>query len=355
MKKLAVFLVGAIALAGCGGGGTNPFMDQAPTDQANTSNENKTDDNNANSNTTNNETQNGGINSGGTPGASSGSVSQSAQNRFVVIEDDAGQLTNVSYVEQDDGQGTMLEYLYVDNLPFDGLEEMPYLRYKLHPTSEGVGLFLSQDSVTDPIAQITIGQHDYLALYGKSDSGSSEFVIVKTGSYLSEGFGGHILQRNQYASDGTAVEYERPMVGQGVFTGTYDGLRVNTNGVAELGHTRGDVMFAIDFEDFKSGSAIVLRIDNRTLSDIGGAGDIELPTIYNTVSADMLDADGKYHFDIFSLDGANNKIETGTITGLLVGNEPIESVAIIRLTSSDDTGSYTETGGFFAYRRPTSP
>ena len=64
-----------------------------------------------------------------------------------------------------------------------------------------------------------IDQISHRALYGKNETGSAEFVIVKSIDYINinEGFGGYILQRNKLDLNGDLVEFERPLTGQGFF------------------------------------------------------------------------------------------------------------------------------------------
>jgi hypothetical protein len=191
-----------------------------------------------------------------------------------------------------------------------------------------------------------------LALFGKSESGTLEFVIVKTAWYNDEGPGGYIVQRNQYDATGAAVLFERPSDSQARFTGTYDGFRIPISTDGNMHHTKGDVMIDFDFKDFLDRGAIYFQMQNRDVFDSYGGYLYSLPDLGTVVDSGNLAADGSYTLKVFSNDKDGNKFESGDLVGVLAGKTPVENVGILYLTSTEGSIQFKETGAFFAYRKP---
>jgi len=126
MKTHALFLSCTLALSACGGGGsgTNPFIDATR-----------------------------GTNQGAQTetGRNGGSASQSSANMVLVLSE--GDIQNPRYFTEADENGNTVEKLYVDNIPFDGVDELAYVSIADLgiKTSDGVGLFQSVSEVKDSV------------------------------------------------------------------------------------------------------------------------------------------------------------------------------------------------------------
>ena len=240
----------------------------------------------------------------------------------------------------------------MDNIPFDGVDELAYVSIADLgiKTSDGVGLFQSVSEVKDSVTGVVIDQISHRALYGKNETGSAEFVIVKSSDFINAGFGGYILQRNKLDLNGDLVEFERPLTGQGVFYGSYDGFRIVTDDTGMF-HTNGDVKITFDFGDSNKEGDLAFHSDNRAMYDMAGKKISDLPDLWTSIGSGKLTTTGQMDVEIFSRDADGKDYEKGTMTGILAGKIPMEAVGVISLTSSDDDASYQETGGFFAYRR----
>jgi len=389
MKTSALFLSCTLILTACGGDGTgtNPFMEAANKNNQNTLTPaaNGTDTGSttgangdggdttsgtgdgtqtSGQGTTNGSSGDGGdltpgtgvgtgeviTSTGGTPTSGQGSGSQSGLNMVLVLSD--GEVENPRFFTETDDNGDIVEKLYVDNIPFDGVDELAYVSIANIGigTSNGVGLFQAVGEVKDSVTGVVIGQIFHRALYGKNETGSADFVIVKSRDYITEGFGGYVVQRNKLDLAGNLVEFERPDIGQAVFYGSYDGFRIVTDNPG-MYHTSGDVEIIFDFGDSNKDGDLAFLSQNREMYDQTGQLIRELPDLSTVIGSGKLTTTGQMDVEIFSLDAEGEEYETGTMTGILAGKIPMEAAGVISLTSSDDDASYQETGGFFAYRR----
>ena len=199
MKTSALFLSCTLILTACGGGGTgtngsggtgtNPFMEAANKKDQDTSTQNGTDT----GSTTGSSGDGGGLtpgtgvgtgevitSTGGTPTSGQGSASQSGVNMVLVLSD--GDVENPRFFTEKTENGDIVEKLYVDNIPFDGVDELAYVSIANLGvgTSNGVGLFQSVSEVKDSVTGVVIGQIFHRALSGKNETGSADFVIVKS-------------------------------------------------------------------------------------------------------------------------------------------------------------------------------
>ena len=175
-------------------------------------------------------------------------------------------------------------------------------------------------------------------------------MIVKSRDYINEGFGGYVLQRNKLDLNEDLVEFERPLTGQAIFYGSYDGFRIVTDNPGMF-HTSGDVEIVFDFGDSNKNGDLIFLSQNRAMYDQTGVLLTPLPDLGTVIQSGKLTTDGQMDVTIFSRDADGKDYEKGTMTGILAGKIPMEAVRVISLTSSDDDASYQETGGFFAYRR----
>jgi hypothetical protein len=270
-----------------------------------------------------------------------------------------GYVTDVSYNAANDT-------FTVDNLGFDGANV--YARGDAVASMNGYAVYeadvVVEDSLTgEPISQIV----PYRALLGISDNrvngeARTSFAIVRTGGYVSYGFGGFVYERNG--------EVVLPTSGQARFEGDYAGMRV-FNGRGGLEYTRGDMVVAIDFEDFDSGPAVSGEITNRRAFDsegnpipLGGEDELVLPTLTFAIQegTSALDEAGEITGEINSttLDdsGALVVYESGTYYGVIAGDatdaaDGGEIVGVIVIESDDpryEGVTAQETGGFILYR-----
>jgi hypothetical protein len=276
----------------------------------------------------------------------------------------------------------------VDNLAFDG--DRPYSRVddegnpnlvtSLNRNAANQGEFAVYEgpsTAIDPVTGAEINQFVYRAVYGVSRNrianpdGSAttipttQFAIVRTGSYVNYGFGGFIYQR-----DTTLV---LPDSLQASFRGKSAGLRDFQN-ASGLQYTTADVTLDIDFQDFNDGETIrgdgvKGRIFNRRVIDLQG-NDItsavantlgenvtEIPTAQFVVGPDVLDDNGDIITEVRSQlpagpDGAGGIYETGTFYAIVSGDDPDEVVGVFVLESQGTEIISRDTSGFIVYRNP---
>ena len=374
MHKFIAVVSITLALAACGGSSdTNPFLerqnnnsngtDLTESDESTTDNTGSYDGNDTN--TSSGITDNLGINSGLTfPDGSKGDIAGTLPDEDQSIYKASGDVQSVKFVKTVDENSDPIYALYIDNVPFDGVADLPYIPSQVFTTSQDdVGLFRSIMTVKDPISDEDIEQLRYFALYGKSETGATEFIIVKSDSYIEEGFGGHIFQRNQYDSSGNLVTFAIPTGTQAKFAGKYDGFRVQTNG-SFMTATRGDVQFMFDFDDFNDDPAVYFTATNRQMVGVDNAP-INLPDLTSFLQNSGIDDTGAFSVQVYSTAGDNQKYENGTIEGLISGDVPTELVGVMTLSSTGAGGFYDptllnelgtendtfiETSGIFAYR-----
>jgi hypothetical protein len=207
------------------------------------------------------------------------------------------------------------------------------------------------------------------ALYGVSNTGDVEFAIVRTGAYVSYGFGGFIYQRNG--------DVTLPTAGQASYSGPYAGLR-DFIGRGGIEYATGDMSIDIDFDAFtaKSGAeqaAVRGRLTNREIYDVNGNNitrDIldaleaehgmtynSLPSVIFEVGPSVMDANGEIVGNV----GNSLNTPTGAITfeegkyyALISGNatqggaDNIVGILVFETTQDQrfDNVTVRETGGF---------
>ena len=259
----------------------------------------------------------------------------------------------------------------VDNLAFDG--DRPYDRGTL-VSSLNNGEFAVYDgprSAVDPVTGEQVSQFIYRAIYGVSrnrvrdasgnvtTTPTTQFAIVRTGSYIDYGFGGFIYQRD--------TDVTLPDSLQATFSGKSAGLR-DYSFRSGLEYTTADVTVDIDFQDFNDGESIrgdgvKGRIYNRRVLDLNGnditstiaatagEGETSIPQVVFEVGPDALDNNGDLIIDIQSQVGGE-VYEEGTFYAIVSGNSPDEIVGVFVLETQ---GSERErdTGGFIVYRDPS--
>jgi hypothetical protein len=282
-----------------------------------------------------------------------------------------GFATNIRYNADDDT-------FSVDNLAFDG--DRPYDRgtavSSLSRDAAGRGRFQVYEGpsvVVDPRGASSenpsgeVRQFVYRAVYGVSDNRfddggtdtpTTQFAIVRTGSYIDYGFGGFIYQRD--------TDVDLPTEGLATFNGHSAGLRDFQNS-GGLQYTTADVRVTIDFSDFNDGSSIrgdgvEGRIFNRRVLDLEGdditseitatlgEGVTAIPDALFVVGPDVLDNNGDLVTNIRSdLPNGAGIYENGTFYGIVSG-EADEIVGVFVLESEGQEITSRDTGGFIVYR-----
>lgn len=283
-----------------------------------------------------------------------------------------GFATGITYNSEDDT-------FSVDNLAFDG--DRPYDRgtlvSSLSPDASGVGRFqvyegpttaVDPRSITEDNPTGEVRQFTYRAIYGVSrnnftntngdEQPTTQFAIVRTGSYVDYGFGGFIYQRD------TSVSL--PTSGVATFNGHSAGLRDFQN-AGGLQYTTADVTVNIDFEDFNDGTSIrgdgvTGAITNRQIFDLEGnnitaavAGTLgedvtEIPNALFVVGPDVLDNNGDLITDIRSdLPNGGGIYEEGKFYAVVSG-EADEITGVFVLESEGTELLSRDTGGFIVYR-----
>lgn len=305
------------------------------------------------------------------PGTDSPSPNASLFRSEPTVEGDGvdagnGFANGISYTEEGD-------LFTVDNLAFDG--DRPYSRVddEGNPnvvTSLNNGLFNVYEGPTtavDPVSGDVINQFTYRAVYGVSqnrvdgtDTPTTQFAIVRTGSYIDYGFGGFIYQRDDSVTLPSSL--------QATFSGQSAGLRDFGN-QSGLQYTTADVNLSIDFNDFNDGETfrgdgVVGRIFNRRVFDLDGnditndvvatLGDADnpetsIPDVNFEVGPDVLDDNGDLITNIQSTLSNGDEYESGTFYAIVSGDNAEEVVGVFVLEANDEAQS-RDTGGFIVYR-----
>jgi hypothetical protein len=292
-----------------------------------------------------------------------------------------GFATGIAYNSADDT-------FSVDNLAFDG--DRPYGRVddngdpnvvtSLSFDANGRGRFdvyegpqtaIDPRSISDANPTGEVRQFQYRAIYGVSDNTyqaangqaapTTQFAIVRTGTYTDYGFGGFIYQRNTDAN--------LPQSGSAVFSGHSAGLRDFGNQTG-LQYTTSDVLVVVDFADFNAtdtsvGNALGGAITNRQVYDLNGnnitaavagelgAGITTIPDGNFDIGPGVFDNEGAIVTNISSKlpDGTpdGTPYETGTFYAIVSGDAD-EIVGVFVLESEGQSVSSRDTSGFIVYR-----
>ncbi len=359
MKNIIIGLVLIAGLSACSGG--NPFE------------EGDTSDTQTDGGTTGDgEGEGTGISRDGVP---PGTISPSPDNSLFRSEAQGttgtvtagnGSATGITYNSADDS-------FSVDNLAFDG--DRAYQRgTAVSSLNEGeFAVYEGPQTAVDPVSGDLVTQFVYRAIYGVSRNRTTstdgtetsipttQFAIVRTGSYVNYGFGGFIYQRDTNVTLPTSL--------QATFQGKSAGLR-DFNSQTGLQYTTADVEVDIDFEDFNDGASIrgdgvKGRIFNRRVLDLNGnditsqvAAEIgedvtAIPDAVFEVGPDVLDNNGDLIVDIQSqVPGSSSAFEEGKFYAIVSGTDPDEIVGVFVLESSGGDVQSRDTGGFIVYRDP---
>jgi hypothetical protein len=288
-------------------------------------------------------------------------------------ENGAGYAESISY-------DSTADVFYVDNLAFDG--NNAYARDDQRPSLDTApaggradagrfAVYENANPILDTLNTEPIDQLPHKAIYAVSQSGETEFAIVRTGAYINYGFGGFVYQRNGTDAAGNPVSVTLPTEGQANYQGEYAGLR-DFQGRSGLEYVTGDMRMAIDFEDFNDPTGVRGEITNRRVYDAFSNNEIttdlvtalnqdggsftQLPTLLFRVGPGVLDENGEITGQAFSSDVTNTQVEVyeeGNYYAVLSGPDADEVVGIVVVESEDPrfTGiTARETGGFIATR-----
>ncbi|MDF1729295.1 MAG: hypothetical protein P1U53_16265 [Sulfitobacter sp.] len=259
---------------------------------------------------------------------------------------------------------------YVDNLPFDGGDDTPYIRGQAVSSFGDYAVYEAVQQYPDSLTNDPINQFTHRAIYGVSRSRETEFAIIRTGAYADYGFGGFVYERN-----GTVV---MPTQGQAQYNGKGAGLR-DYKGAGGLDYITADVQVAIDFDDFNEDTgiyegAVKGYLFNKRVYTLSGAeitdnvvGTINeenraaltaIPTTVFTISPNVMDANGEITGGVTSpfndLDGNALEYAPGQYYGILSGDNAEELVGIVVTESTRQNPGVTvrDTIGFTIYREP---
>jgi len=243
----------------------------------------------------------------------------------------------------------------VDNLAFDGANA--YARDNVVANLGPFRVYENDSVYFDDVTGAPINQMPHKAIFGESTSGNTRFAIVRTGAFLTYGFGGFMYER-----DGGV---NLPTTGQATFTGKYGGLR-DFNGRAELEYVTGDMAIDIDFADFNTGAGVRGTVTNRAILDVNGVdvtasvtgalGVTTLPVldflIEPGVASDAGEMTGSVSSYVPATGGGVTLFESGKYYAVLSGDSAeIVGVIVVEATDARYTGvTVRETGGFILYR-----
>jgi hypothetical protein len=267
----------------------------------------------------------------------------------------AGFARSVTYNSEDDT-------FVVDNLAFDG--DNTYTRDDVVGSLGPFAVYENDSEFSDPATGEPVLQLPHKAIYGVSDSGATEFAIVRTGAYVPYGFGGFVYQRN----GGTDL----PTEGQATYTGPYSALR-DFDGRGGMEYAIAQMTMDIDFEDFDDGDGVKGRVFDRTIFDLEGndiTGEVlaaitdqtgveanALPVLRFVIGPGVLDANGEITGQLNSYlptgDAAVEEFEEGNYYAVIGGEDASEVVGVIVVEADDprfDGVTVRETGGFILTR-----
>lgn len=277
---------------------------------------------------------------------------------------------------------------FVEGLGFDGDQpdgdefsrsEPGSLGDRLDVPGVPYALYEAPRTFPDSVTDTEIGQFLHRALYGVSDSGETEFAIVRTGQYINYGFGGFIYQRN----DGVTI----PAEGQATYEGAYGAIR-DFEGRGGLEYSDGRAVIDIDFSGFR-GNCSQAECDNavngvildRRLFDLegnditrayldalsaanGGVALSQMPVIAFKIGPNVGDLNGELRGTVFEASREASLTESiateGQYYAVMAGDHTVEPggeiVGIVVLDAADPRFPETdvtvrETGGFIAVRQ----
>ncbi|EYD78328.1 hypothetical protein Rumeso_00157 [Rubellimicrobium mesophilum DSM 19309] len=254
----------------------------------------------------------------------------------------------------------------VDNLAFDGdnvytREDNPAVTTLSDP--DGQALYTVYEAATvvpDDLSGNEVSQLQYRAILGRSTTvaangePTTQFAIVRTGSFVDYGFGGFVYERNGGV--------ELPTSGQATFAGDYAGMRVMAGAAPgdDLYYVTGEAQVDVDFADFNDGGGVKGQITDRAYTDSeGNAIVVDLPDadLLFDIGPGTVTQNGEMAGGIRSTrvdeNGEVVEYEAGNYYAIMAGDNADEIVGIVVVESADprfDGVTAQETGGFIVYR-----
>ena len=271
----------------------------------------------------------------------------------------------------------------VDNLPFDGAENAPYVRGQAVSSLNGYAVYEAVAQYPDTATTRQINQFTHRAIYGVSRNRDAngvpetQFAIVRTGAYRDYGFGGFIYQREG--------DVTLPVAGQALYNGRGAGIR-DFGGTGGFEYSTSSVQIAIDFEDFNAGTntssgAVDGFVFNRRVFDRNGteittqvidrinaentASLTALPTAIFEIRTGNLDQNGEIIGRLSSAftndNGDRVDYEEGNYYAVIAGDtvagtDEIVGIVVMENTADPIADSVRDTTGFIVYRGdPVAP
>ena len=272
------------------------------------------------------------------------------------------------------------DQFFVEGLGFDGDQPDGQAFSRSDPGTLGnsYALYEAPPLFPDSVTGTPIPQFEHRAVYGISESGETEFAIVRTGAYINYGFGGFMYQRN-----GSVV---LPLEGQGTYQGDYAAIR-DFDGRGGLEYAEGIARVDVDFSGFRGNcseaecdNAVRGRIFDRKLYDTAG-NDItrayldalsannegvalsQMPILSFKIGPNVADLNGEITGNALAVSTeanlTSNLSDAGTYYIVMAGDHTAapggEMVGVVVVENDDprfgEGVRVRETGGFIAVRR----
>jgi hypothetical protein len=368
-------------VASCGGGaGTNPF--DTPS---NSTSENVETTPNGDNGSPNEEETMGNTNKdvasitfgGTTPPDDGSSVAYQSEENYSVIRNfgSVGDVRN-EFIENDVATTSDdVHNLYIDNLAFDGLTPIPHQKDEDFGGVGRLDVYLLTSKITDPQTGAVISQNDSRTIYGASESGSTQVVVVHHLNMIDDQLKGYRYQRNQYDVNDNLVTYAPTETAQLAMAGDYLGTRVfiadkPINVFSASEYVTGKVMFELDLQD--PNAFRIQLTDRERFSTTTGVSlekssydyNVPLPDTIRMIVDDGVSANGEFTSTLIS---SLKDFESGDVYGVLATNADVilhEGAGVIILQSQDPTqfankaagtyegeiDQYEEAGGFILDR-----
>jgi hypothetical protein len=368
-------------VASCGGGaGTNPF--DTPS---NSTSENVETTPNGDNGSPNEEETMGNTNKdvasitfgGTTPPDDGSSVAYQSEENYSVIRNfgSVGDVRN-EFIENDVATTSDdVHNLYIDNLAFDGLTPIPHQKDEDFGGVGRLDVYLLTSKITDPQTGAVISQNDSRTIYGASESGSTQVVVVHHLNMIDDQLKGYRYQRNQYDVNDNLVTYAPTETAQLAMAGDYLGTRVfiadkPINVFSASEYVTGKVMFELDLQDpnaFRFQLTDRERFSTTTGVSLEKSSDdynVPLPDTIRMIVDDGVSANGEFTSTLIS---SLKDFESGDVYGVLATNADVilhEGAGVIIIQSQDPTqfankaagtyegeiDQYEEAGGFILDR-----
>ena len=314
---------------------------------------------------------------GTTPPDDGSSVAYQSEENYSVIRNfgSVGDVRN-EFIENDVATTSDdVHNLYIDNLAFDGLTPIPHQKDEDFGGGGRLDVYLLTSKITDPQTGAVISQNDSRTIYGASESGSTQVVVVHHLNMIDDQLKGYRYQRNQYDVNDNLVTYAPTETAQLAMAGDYLGTRVfiadkPINVFSASEYVTGKVMFELDLQDpnaFRFQLTDRERFSTTTGVSLEKSSDdynVPLPDTIRMIVDDGVSANGEFTSNLIS---SLKDFESGDGYGVLATNADgilHEGAGVFILQSQDPTqfankaagtqegviDQYEEAGGFILDR-----